>query len=132
MMDSAASAGAIVSLPGEFVDGQGRFRDPPIVDTLDGLLSIHGRERLRELAEHMKDSGALRIKDHRTIQGFYPNTFKGEYVFLLSHCRSKFSVFVLHNGITAYWSEFVFMLRCPSPYYPGYLLRESQSFPRVD
>jgi hypothetical protein len=55
-------------------------------DTLDELLSAKGRYKLRELAEAMKDSGALRIKDHRTIQGNFPNTFKGECAFLISLC----------------------------------------------
>lgn len=54
------------------------------LETLEDLLSHRGRYRLREMADVMKDSGALRIKDHRTIQGNNPDTFKGEYVRMIA------------------------------------------------
>jgi hypothetical protein len=52
--------------------------DSAEIKTLAELLSTKGRHRLRELARAMKDSGALRIKDHRLLQGNFPNSFKGE------------------------------------------------------
>lgn len=48
------------------------------IESLEDLCGTKGRYRLRELAQNMKESGALRIKDHRTIQGNFPNSFKGE------------------------------------------------------
>lgn len=48
------------------------------IETFEELMGPKGRYRLRELAQTMKESGALRIKDHRTIQGNFPNSFKGE------------------------------------------------------
>lgn len=55
-----------------------RTEDTHIIKSLEELLSTKGRHRLRELAQNMKLSGALRIKDHRLIQGNFPNSFKGE------------------------------------------------------
>lgn len=55
-----------------------RPEDDVSMKSLEELLSTKGRHRLRELAQSMKLSGALRIKDHRTIQGNFPNSFKGE------------------------------------------------------
>lgn len=70
------------SVTGDAGDGQALLASPEQLEleTLEDLLSNRGRYRLREMADVMKESGALRIKDHRTIQGNNPDTFKGEYV----------------------------------------------------
>lgn len=78
-----ANSDVAPSVTGETVDGHGvslSSVEQAELETLDDLLSSRGRYRLREMADVMKDSGALRIKDHRTIQGNNPDTFKGECV----------------------------------------------------
>lgn len=79
-------------------DGHASLPAPPEqveLETLEDLLSNRGRYRLREMADVMKESGALRIKDHRTIQGNNPDTFKGE-------CVCKFQCIVGPQGSKAH------------------------------
>ena len=67
-----------------FNDAARSPRSPPA--TLSQLLSIEYRDTVRELADQMRDSGALRIKPHRDQMINYPDTFKGECAFLAAAC----------------------------------------------
>lgn len=94
LLETAASD-ATPSVTGETADAPASLvatAEQVELETLDDLLSNRGRYRLREMADVMKDSGALRIKDHRTIQGNNPDTFKGEYVSAHASCRYTWPV----------------------------------------